>query len=182
MAARPSARWRPCRRGGSTSRACGLKMERSVPALLHAALLQSLLLRQSYKARMSACGILAADAYAAGGVKVHAPCLLLQAPLLAQQAPAACYVCQLADTPGRFLPDKAAALGVPKGPLFGRLKAGQPVQAVDGRTIQPDEARGHANLPCVGPQLWPKCTLFRQKLAYCLGFRQLRLWMPMIVC
>jgi ribonuclease Z len=65
----------------------------------------------------------------------------VQAPALAQQAPAACYVCQLADVPGKFLPEKAAALGVPKGPLFGRLKAGNAVQAADGRTVQPSEVR-----------------------------------------
>lgn len=70
----------------------------------------------------------------------------MQAPPLAQQAPAACYVCQLANTPGKFLPEQAAALGVPKGPLFGRLKAGQPVQAADGRTVQPTEVRPHAGL------------------------------------
>ena len=67
--------------------------------------------------------------------------IAMQVPPLAQQGPAACYVCQLAATPGRFLPEKAAALGVPKGPLFGRLKDGQPVQAADGRTVQPSEAR-----------------------------------------
>ena len=75
----------------------------------------------------------------------------LQAPPLAAQAPAACYVCQLAATPGRFLPEKAAALGVPKGPLFGRLKAGQPVQAADGRTVQPSEVCARMLSFCVDP-------------------------------
>ncbi|BDA45073.1 probable zinc phosphodiesterase ELAC protein 2 [Coccomyxa sp. Obi] len=61
------------------------------------------------------------------------------APPLAEQGAAACYICQLAAMPGRFLPDKAVALGVPKGPLFGRLKAGNAVQTADGRTVEPAE-------------------------------------------
>ncbi|QSG08112.1 D-aminoacyl-tRNA deacylase [Halapricum desulfuricans] len=36
-----------------------------------------------------------------------------------------------------FDPEKAATLGVPEGPAFGKLSAGQPVE-VDGRTIDPD--------------------------------------------
>ena len=41
--------------------------------------------------------------------------------------------------PGRFHPEKAAALGVPKGPLFGALQRGQAVRLPDGREIRPDE-------------------------------------------
>jgi len=56
-----------------------------------------------------------------------------------QRGPAACYICQLASTPGKFLPEKAVKLGVPKGPLFGQLKAGNAVQLSNGRTVQPEE-------------------------------------------
>ena len=35
--------------------------------------------------------------------------------------------------PGRFHPDRALALGVPEGPLFGRLQHGQPVEVAGGR-------------------------------------------------
>ena len=66
---------------------------------------------------------------------------LLQAPILAEEGSACCYICQLSDTPGRFLPDKAAALGVPKGPLFGRLKGGQAVQLPNGTEVQPADVR-----------------------------------------
>ncbi|GHU98263.1 ribonuclease Z [Spirochaetia bacterium] len=44
--------------------------------------------------------------------------------------------------PGEFHPDKAAALGVPRGPLWSRLQAGETVQAADGREVRPDEVLG----------------------------------------
>ena len=62
---------------------------------------------------------------------------VLQAMILAEEGHACCYICQLSDTPGRLLPGKAAALGVPKGPLFGRLKGGQAVQLPNGTQVQP---------------------------------------------
>lgn len=51
---------------------------------------------------------------------------------------AACYICRLTSVPGKFLPQKAKELGVPPGPLFGKLKAGIAVQGRD-RLVQPDE-------------------------------------------
>ncbi|HUL58671.1 MAG TPA: ribonuclease Z [Anaeromyxobacteraceae bacterium] len=41
--------------------------------------------------------------------------------------------------PGRFHPEKAGALGVPTGPLFGALQRGKPVTLEDGRTVRPEE-------------------------------------------
>jgi ribonuclease Z len=40
--------------------------------------------------------------------------------------------------PGRFHPERASALGVPPGPLFGLLQHGQPV-AVNGQVVRPEE-------------------------------------------
>jgi ribonuclease Z len=40
---------------------------------------------------------------------------------------------------GRFHPEKAAALGVPKGPLWHRLQNGEKVKLPSGRTIKPQE-------------------------------------------
>lgn len=54
------------------------------------------------------------------------------------EGPIACYVCQLPDIPGKFLPQKAAALGVPRGPLYGKLQKGESVQASNGKVVHPD--------------------------------------------
>ena len=43
------------------------------------------------------------------------------------------------DRPGLFHPERAAAAGVPKGPLFGQLQRGEPVALEDGRVVRPDE-------------------------------------------
>ncbi|MBK9518632.1 MAG: ribonuclease Z [Anaeromyxobacter sp.] len=41
------------------------------------------------------------------------------------------------ERPGRFHPERAAALGVPSGPLFGALQRGQAVTLPDGRVVEP---------------------------------------------
>jgi ribonuclease Z len=41
--------------------------------------------------------------------------------------------------PGRFHPERAAALGVEEGPMFGALQRGKPVTLPDGRVIRPEE-------------------------------------------
>jgi ribonuclease Z len=43
------------------------------------------------------------------------------------------------DRPGRFHPERAAALGVPHGPAFGELQRGRPVTLPDGRRVEPAE-------------------------------------------
>jgi ribonuclease Z len=44
--------------------------------------------------------------------------------------------------PGRFNLEAARALGVPEGPLFGRLQRGESVDLPDGRTISPEQVLG----------------------------------------
>jgi ribonuclease Z len=41
--------------------------------------------------------------------------------------------------PGRFHPERAAALGVPKGPLFGALQHGNSITLADGRVVKPED-------------------------------------------
>ncbi len=47
-----------------------------------------------------------------------------------------------APRPGRFDIEAAKALGVPSGPLFGRLQRGESVELDDGTTVQPDQVMG----------------------------------------
>ena len=45
---------------------------------------------------------------------------------------------------GEFFPDKAIALGVPRGPMFGLLQRGEDVTLDDGRVIKPSAVMGGA--------------------------------------
>ncbi len=54
------------------------------------------------------------------------------------------YTMEEEPRPGAFHPERAEELGVPRGPLWSRLQAGQPVQTPEGRTVQPEEVLGGA--------------------------------------
>jgi ribonuclease Z len=76
---------------------------------------------------------------------------------LNHRIPTAGYALQERDKPGTFDLARAEALGIPKGPLYGRLQKGQSVALPDGRTIFPPDV--------LGP---PKRG---RRLAYCLDTR-----------
>lgn len=63
------------------------------------------------------------------------------------------YRIQEKDKPGRFDVEKAKQMGIPSGPLYGKLKRGETVELPDGKVI-------HGAEFCGGPQIG-------QKLAYC---------------
>jgi ribonuclease Z len=46
--------------------------------------------------------------------------------------------------PGRFDLEAARALGIPHGPLYGKLQRGESITLEDGRTITPDQVLGDA--------------------------------------
>ncbi|MEP7270701.1 MAG: ribonuclease Z [Acidobacteriota bacterium] len=48
------------------------------------------------------------------------------------------------ERPGRFNLARAQELGIPSGPFYGQLQAGQQVTLADGRTIDPGEVLGPA--------------------------------------
>lgn len=54
---------------------------------------------------------------------------------LAHRVPAFGYRVEERDRPGRFLAERAAALGLPAGPIFGALKRGERVELPDGRQV-----------------------------------------------
>ena len=46
------------------------------------------------------------------------------------------------DRKGEFFPEKAKALGVPQGPMWGMLQKGSPVVLSDGRVVGPEDVMG----------------------------------------
>jgi ribonuclease Z len=62
--------------------------------------------------------------------------------------PVACYVCKLPPIPGKFHPERAAALKVPRGPSYAALVRGQSVTLEDGTVVKPEDV---VDPPSPGP-------------------------------
>ena len=52
------------------------------------------------------------------------------------------YTLEELDRPGEFNPEKAQSLGVPRGPLWGKLQRGESVTASDGSLVRPEDVMG----------------------------------------
>ena len=52
------------------------------------------------------------------------------------------YTLEELDRPGEFNPEKATELGVPRGPLWGKLQKGESVTAENGTVVTPEDIMG----------------------------------------
>jgi len=58
------------------------------------------------------------------------------------RAPCFAFALQEGVRPGRFDLEKARELGIPEGPLFGKLQRGETIELEDGRTVTPGQVLG----------------------------------------
>ena len=56
------------------------------------------------------------------------------------------YTLEELDRPGEFHPEKAEALGVPCGPMWGRLQKGESITLDNGTTVTPQDVMGEKRL------------------------------------
>jgi ribonuclease Z len=61
---------------------------------------------------------------------------------LVHTKPCLAYALVEKERPGIFLPETAARLGVPRGPLWSQLQGGVPVTLPDGSVVQPSQVMG----------------------------------------
>jgi ribonuclease Z len=103
-------------------------------------------------------------------VRVHTvePGLIFSEPdydvyctLLKHRVPAFGYRIQEKDRPGHFDADKAKALGIPFGPLYGQLKRGETVVLEDGRKVD--------GADFCGPKQSGRTVVYCTDTVYCDG-------------
>jgi ribonuclease Z len=76
------------------------------------------------------------------GVVCEEPEYTVQAVWANHVTPSLAYALVEKPRPGKFYPERAKALGVPEGPLWGQLQRGKPVKLPDGRTVKPEDVLG----------------------------------------
>ncbi|RMG21216.1 MAG: ribonuclease Z [Deltaproteobacteria bacterium] len=79
-----------------------------------------------------------------GGDVIQRPGYAIHVVEVEHRMPALGFVLEEPPRPGRFDVEAAKALGVPEGPLFGRLQRGETVTLPDGRTVRPEQVLGEA--------------------------------------
>lgn len=67
------------------------------------------------------------------------PYVHVKLPHPATNSASTCYAIDLHPVRGKFNPQRAKELGIPKGPIFAKLTNGQSVTLEDGTVIQPDQ-------------------------------------------
>jgi ribonuclease Z len=78
----------------------------------------------------------------ADGARVEAPKFTVTAALARHSAPNLAFAVEEPVRVGRFDEPRALELGVPKGPLFGRLQRGESVTTPAGKVVSPDMVLG----------------------------------------
>jgi ribonuclease Z len=76
------------------------------------------------------------------GVIVDNPLYTVTAFALDHTKPCFGYVFEEKQRPGEFHPEKAAELGIPMGPMWGKLQKGESVTTNDGKVITPEMVMG----------------------------------------
>jgi len=66
----------------------------------------------------------------------------VEAVRTAHSVPSLGYCLREDERPGRFNRARATELGVPPGPLFGRLQRGETVEVESGKTVRPEDVMG----------------------------------------
>ncbi len=85
-----------------------------------------------------------------------------------------CLALQEPDRPGFFDKPKALALGIPEGPLFGRLQRGETVTTRDGRAFTPDQV--------VGPPRPGRRVVYSGDTQPCLGVLEAAVGADLFIC
>jgi ribonuclease Z len=75
------------------------------------------------------------------GSEISFPEYTVTSVKMTHNVPSIGFVLEEKDRPGRFNRERAIELGLPEGPLFGRLQKGEAVEH-DGRTVTPDMVMG----------------------------------------
>ena len=77
-----------------------------------------------------------------GMVPVQAEEYCIRSHPLVHTKPCLAYSIEENVRPGIFFPDKASALGVPRGPMWSQLQGGETVSLPGGKTVRPEEVMG----------------------------------------
>ena len=77
-----------------------------------------------------------------GVVSVQAEEYCIRSHPLVHTKPCLAYSIEENVRPGIFFPDKASALGVPRGPMWSQLQGGESVSLPGGKTVRPQEVMG----------------------------------------